>query len=166
MIHLIKDNLSIVLEDANRRFKTLKTAVEYSTISTKLKSELISNILEAAFSSVISEVEAPLSDSMPDLMVNGVPLEIKTSKTTCVWRGGEFSKRESDYLMVSYDDSGEDMKWFILYTYLYERDWKSSGSGNYYATTIDLNDILQLGGYHILIGDVEKKRTKKHLICK
>jgi hypothetical protein len=165
MINLIKDNLPAVLKDANQRFKTLKTAVEYSTISTKLKSELISNILEAAFSSVIPEVEAPFSDNEPDLWVMGTPLEIKTAKTSCIWRGGEFSKRESDYLMVSYDDSGDELKWFFLYTYLMESDWKSSGSGNYYATTIDLNDILKKD-CQILVGDLEKKRIKTHLICK
>jgi hypothetical protein len=92
-------------------------------------------------------------------------LEIKTAKTTHVWRGGEFSKRESDYLMVSYDDSGTDLKWFFLHTYLLESDWKSSGSGNYYATTVDLNDILKKD-YTILIGDVVKKKIKTHLICK
>ncbi len=78
---------------------------------------------------------------------------------------GEFSKRESDYLMVSYDDSGYELKWFFLYTYLMESDWKSSGSGNYYATTIDLNNILKKD-YHLLVGDLEKKRIKTHLICK
>ena len=151
--------------EANQRFGKLKSAVDYHTISTKLKSELISNILEASFQIVIDEVQAPLSDNAPDLLVGGIPLEIKTARTTCVWRGGEFSKRESDYLMVSYDDSGDELKWFFLYTYLMESDWKSSGSGNYYATTIDLNDILKKD-YHILVGDLEKKRIKTHLICK
>jgi hypothetical protein len=165
MIEILQNYLSDVIDEANKRIKTLKSAVEYSTISTKLKSELISNILEASFQSVVSDITAPFSDNEPDLYVKGIPLEIKTAKTTCVWRGGEYSKRESDYLMVSYDDSGDVMKWFFLYTYLMESDWKSSGSGNYYATTIDLNDILKKDCY-ILVGDMEKKRVKTHLICK
>jgi hypothetical protein len=165
MIELLQNHLSDVIIEANKRYNTFKTVVEYSTLSTKLKSELISNMLEASFASVVPEVTAPFSDNEPDLWVVSTPLEIKTAKTTHVWRGGEFSKRESDYLMVSYDDSGDELKWFFLHTYLLESDWKSSGSGNYYATTIDLNDILKKD-YIILIGDVVKKKIKNHLICK
>ena len=165
MIELLQNHLSDVIIEANKRFRTFKTVVEYSTLSTKLKSELISNMLEASFASVVPEVTAPFSDNEPDLWVVSTPLEIKTAKTTHIWRGGEFSKRESDYLMVSYDDSGEELKWFFLHTYLLESDWKSSGSGNYYATTIDLNDILKKD-CTIFVGDVVKKKIKNHLICK
>jgi hypothetical protein len=52
MIEILQNYLSDVIDEANKRIKTLKSAVEYSTISTKLKSELISNILEASFQSV------------------------------------------------------------------------------------------------------------------
>ena len=165
MIEILQKHLSDVITEANIRFNIFKTVVEYSTLSTKLKSELISNMLEASFASVVPEITAPFSDNEPDLWVVSTPLEIKTAKTTHVWRGGEFSKRESDYLMVSYDDSGDTLKWFFLHTYLLESDWKSSGSGNYYATTVDLNDILKKD-YTILVGDVVKKKIKNHLICK
>jgi hypothetical protein len=165
MIELLQNHLSSVIAETNKRFNTFRTVVEYSTLSTKLKSELISNMLEASFASVVPEVTAPFSDNEPDLWIVSTPLEIKTAKTTHVWRGGEFSKRESDYLMVSYDDSGDELKWFFLHTYLLESDWKSSGSGNYYATTIDLNDILKKD-YTIFVGDVVKKKIKNHLICK
>ena len=164
MIKLLENHLSDVISEANNRIQTFKSVVEYSTLSTKLKSELISNMLEASFAKVVPDVIAPFSDNEPDLWVVKTPLEIKTAKTTHVWRGGEYSKRESDYLMVSYDDSGDEMKWFFLHTYLLESDWKSSGSGNYYATTIDLNDILKKD-YRILVGDVKKKKIKTHLIC-
>jgi len=165
MIELLQNHLSSVITETNKRFNTFRTVVEYSTLSTKLKSELISNMLEASFASVVPEVTAPFSDNEPDLWIVSTPLEIKTAKTTHVWRGGEFSKRESDYLMISYDDSGDELKWFFLHTYLLESDWKSSGSGNYYATTIDLNDILKKD-YTIFVGDVVKKKIKNHLICK
>jgi hypothetical protein len=165
MVELINSYIDDVIMETNKRFRTFKSVVEYSTLSTKLKSELISNMLEASFSSIIPGVKSPFSDNEPDLWVMETPLEIKTAKTSHVWRGGEFSKRESDYLMVSYDDNGDELKWFFLYTYLMESDWKSSGSGNYYATTIDLNDILKKD-YHLLVGDLEKKRIKTHLICK
>ena len=167
---MIKDyivkHLSSVLEETNARFKTFKSVVDYKSLSTKLKSELISNMLEASFAKVVPDVVSPFADSEPDLYVKGIPLEIKTSKTTHLWRGGEYSKRPSNYLLVSYDDSGEDLKWFFIYTELLESDWKSSQSQNYYATTIDLNYVLSEKQYEILVGDLEKKRVKTHLICK
>ena len=153
------------VEEANNRFKIFKSVVDYGSLSTKLKSELISNMLEASFSKVVPEVVSPFSDGEPDLYVKGTALEIKTAKTTHTWRGGEFSKRESDYLLVSYDDSGADLKWFVVHTYLMESDWKSSGSDSYYATTIDLNYVMESKEYQILMGKIQKKRVKNHLIC-
>ncbi len=161
----IERYLPEVLRECNSRFKTFKSVVDYESLSTKLKSELISNMLEASFSKVVPDVTAPLQDNQPDLLVKNIPLEIKTAKTTHTWRGGEFSKRESDYLLVSYDDTNDDLKWFFLHTYLKESDWKSSGSNNYYATTIDLNDIIGVKEYSIIVGKTEKKRVKTHLIC-
>jgi hypothetical protein len=161
----IQKYLPEVLVEANSRFKIFKSVVDYGSLSTKLKSELISNMLEASFSKVVPNVVSPFSDGEPDLWVMDKALEIKTAKTTHVWRGGEFSKRESDYLLVSYDDSGGDLRWFFLHTYLMESDWKSSGSASYYATTIDLNDVLSSKEYSILVGKTEKKRVKNHLIC-
>jgi hypothetical protein len=161
----IQNYLPDVMEEANNRFKIFKSVVDYDSLSTKLKSELISNMLEASFSKVVPHVISPFTDGEPDLYVMGNPLEIKTSKTTHLWRGGEFSKRESDYLLVSYDDSGEDLKWFFIHTYLMESDWKSSGSSSYYATTIDLNYVLDTKEHSILFGETVQKRIKKHLIC-
>jgi len=154
-----------VVEEADLRWMNLKMAVDYDKLSTKLKSELISNILEASFERVADDIQAPLSDDMADLVVRGENLEIKTAKTTRVWRGGEYSKRESEYVLVSYDDSGDSLDWFFIYTYLTEDDWKSSKSGNYYATTIDLDYVLDNCPHKILCGTVEKKRILRHLIC-
>ena len=89
----IKSYLPQVLEEANNRFKIFKSVVDYDSLSTKLKSELISNMLEASFSKVVPDVVSPFTDGEPDLYVKGSPLEIKTAKTSHVWRGGEFSKR-------------------------------------------------------------------------
>jgi hypothetical protein len=49
MIKILENYLSDVITEANKRFRTFKSVVEYSTLSTKLKSELISNMLEASF---------------------------------------------------------------------------------------------------------------------
>lgn len=164
-IDYVRSNLNEIIEKTNEKVKIQRKLLDWNKISTKLKSELISNFLETSFSEVLSEVEAPKSDHLPDLLVKKEPLEIKTAKTTRKWRGGEYSKRESDYLMVSYDDSDDSMKWFFLYTYLKESDWKSSVSENYYATSIDLDYILDNTDYEILKGGYEKKIKLRHLIC-
>jgi len=163
IIDYIKVHLPSVLTEANNRLKVFKSVVHYNHLSTKLRSEIISNILEATFSDIVPNIRSPFTDGEPDLWVGDVPLEIKTAKTVGVWRGGEYSKRESDYLLVSYDDSGEDMKWFVFFVNLKKGDWVSSGSTSYYATTIELDQVLGRG--EILVGSVVKKRVKNHLVC-
>ena len=161
----IRLHLDDVIEESNKRFETFKTAIDYSTLSTKLKSELISNMLEAAIQEVVPDTIAPLSDHEPDLYIKEQALEIKTAKTSHTWRSGTYTKRESDYLLVSYDDSGDELKFFFLFTNLLKDDWTVSGSNNYYATTINLDYILENKENEILLGDIQKKRIKNHLIC-
>lgn len=169
MININKTKIRNILPDVEtafqERFSNLQNAVQYSDLSVKLRSELISNLIEASFASAADEIEAPLNDHKADLFVDGKPLEIKTASTSRVWRSGMFTKRSSDYLMVAYDDSAEQPKLFFLLTNLEEDDWKTSESENYYATTIDLDYILDNKEYVILRGDVEKKRKLRHLIC-
>jgi hypothetical protein len=55
------------------------------------------------------------------------------------------------------------MKWFVFFVNLKKGDWTSSGSNSYYATTIELDQVLDRG--EILIGSVVKKRVKNHLVC-
>ncbi len=164
-IETIKQHLPDVIEESNKRFQTFKSAIDYDSLSTKLKSELISNMLEAAFKQVVPNTIAPLSDHEPDLYVNDQALEIKTAKTSHTWRSGTFTKRESDYLLVSYDDSDGDLKWFFIFTNLVKEDWNVSKSDSYYATTIDLDFILDNKENEILKGSTLKKRIKRHLIC-
>tara|TARA_Y100000034_G_scaffold66998_1_gene80851 strand:+ start:177 stop:677 length:501 start_codon:yes stop_codon:yes gene_type:complete len=161
----LKRYLPEILKDMNDRLNTFKSVVEYNSLSTKLKSELISNMFESSISDIVPNAVAPLKDHEPDLFIDIEPLELKTSKTTTTWRGGEYSKRPSNYLLVSYDDSEKDVKWFLLFTNLLKKDWKSSSSKSYYATSIDLNYIVENKNYEILHGDIFKKRIKKHLKC-
>jgi hypothetical protein len=49
MREYILSYLPQVIEEANNRFKIFKSVVDYGSLSTKLKSELISNMLEASF---------------------------------------------------------------------------------------------------------------------
>jgi hypothetical protein len=65
-----------VVGEATNRFYTFRGLVDYDSLSTKLKSELISNILEASFAKVVPQCVSPRLDSEPDLVVGGIPLEI------------------------------------------------------------------------------------------
>jgi hypothetical protein len=163
---IIKAYLPDIIDESNKRFQTFKSAIDYDALSTKLKSELISNLLEASFKTVVPNTVAPLSDREPDLYLNKKALEIKTAKTSHTWRSGTFTKRESDYLLVSYDDSEGELKWFFLFTNLIKEDWEVSKSDSYYATTINLDWILENKEHEIIQGNTQKKRIKRHLVCK
>tara|TARA_A100001201_G_scaffold135511_1_gene123844 strand:+ start:65 stop:595 length:531 start_codon:yes stop_codon:yes gene_type:complete len=165
----ISDNLGSIIKNIEGRQKLLKQAMGkgYDKLSTKLKSELLSNLLEAAVEETIKDVYAPTKDSEADVVFtqfDDKPLEIKTTATTDSWRGGEFSKRPGDYLMVGWEEIGGELRLFMLLTYLTKKDWISSGSDNYYATNINLSKIVENIDYKVLIGDVEKKTKLYHMV--
>jgi len=159
----IKQYLPQVITEVDKRLSVLKSVTDWQSFSTKLKSELISNIVETSFATIIPNTVDPKRDAEPDLYIDDKPLELKTSKTTTTWRGGEFSKRDSDYLLIAWDEENNAFKWFVCWTHLKEIDWKSSKSSSYYATTIDIDDVLKLEQTEILMGDVVKKRIKNHI---
>lgn len=163
MKSIIKEYLPQILGEVERRVIVLKEVADWETLSTKLKSELISNIIETTFSSIVPNTYDPKKDSEPDLYVNGEALEIKTAKTTYMWRGGEYSKRNGNFLLIGWNEIEGELRWFVLFTYLNESDWKSSTSSNYYATTIDLNDVLKISQTDILWGNTVKKKIKEHI---
>lgn len=160
----IKYYLPDVLTETNRRLFVLKEVADWKKFSTKLKSELISNIVETSFSSIVPGVTDPKKDSEPDLYVDGVPLELKTSRTTNSWRGGEFSKRTSDYLLIAWNEIDDTFQWFVTYTFLTEDNWTSSTSSSYYATIVDLDTVLSLPMTEVLVGSTLKKKVKHHTV--
>jgi len=166
--NIIEKNLPNVENKLNYNFNLFKQSLGrgYDKLSTKLKSELLSNMVESTFEDTIKGVFAPTKDSEADLQFLNKPLEIKTTATTDSWRGGEFSKRPGDYLMVGWEEIDGELRLFMLLTYLTKQDWISSGSNNYYATSITLTKIVESLSYHILKGDIVKKRVKTHMVKK
>tara|TARA_B100001564_G_C20571344_1_gene638506 strand:- start:84 stop:629 length:546 start_codon:yes stop_codon:yes gene_type:complete len=160
------NNLDAIDIQIDKRFKLFKESMGsgYEKLSTKLKSEILSNLIEAAVEESINEVSAPTKDHMPDLLMNSKPLEIKTTAGTDSWRGGEFSKRPGDYIMVGWEEVLGVLKTFMVHTFLEESDWNSSGSDNYYATSITLTEILNNAPYEILKGGLNKKIVKTHMV--
>ena len=137
---------------------------EGNPMTKKQLSECISGVIESKMVKVGSSlgitIEAPKIDSEPDIIIDYKPLEIKTSSGR-EWRGGEYSKRGSDYLMVNYDIIDGDFYWFVIHKHLEEKDWKSSKSKNYYATTISVDEILD---GNLLVGGLQKKSKLTHPI--
>tara|TARA_R100000005_G_C4883335_1_gene133877 strand:+ start:70 stop:582 length:513 start_codon:yes stop_codon:yes gene_type:complete len=161
---LLSDNLSEINSKLNEGFEDYKSIPGYDKHSTKLKSEILSNLIESVVSDLLKEAIAPGVDHMADLIVDGTPLEIKTTATSDSWRGGEFSKRPGDYIMVGWEEVSGVLKTFMLHTFLEKNHWKSSGSGNYYATSISLSEILDKVPFKVLKGGLEKKRIKTHMV--
>jgi len=135
---------------------------EGNPMTKKQLSECISGVIESKMVIVASSlgivIEAPKVDSEPDIKLEYNPLEIKTTAGS-EWRGGEFSKRASDYLMVKYDLIDGEFYWFVMHKYLEEKDWISSKSKKYYATQISVNQMLD---GKILIGKLQKKIKLNH----
>ena len=135
---------------------------EGNPMTKKQLSECISSVIESKMVDVCIRmgitIEAPKVDSQADIILEYKPLEIKTTSGR-EWRGGEYSKRESDYLLVSYDYADGEFSWFVIHKYLEEKDWKSSKNKNYYATSLTLNEVVD---GKILVGDIEKKISLYH----
>ena len=157
----LKPWIEPVLKNADQRWECLVR--DFPRLRTKLYSELISNILEESFRTVVPGCRVGIGDGEADIYIVGQPVEIKTSAKNRVWRGGDFSKRPGRYLLVGYEITEQKtLRWFLLDTVLQEWEWVSSGSGNYYATSVDLDYILNRGDFEILWGDIRKKIKLTH----
>ena len=109
--------------------------------SPKNISEDISGLLETAIERNIEGAVAPKVDHEPDIRYNGEAVEIKTSAGTS-WRGGTFSKRPGYYVFVTYTlDEDNVPSFYIAGIPPEEKDWKSSTSENYYATTYGKKEL-------------------------
>jgi hypothetical protein len=158
----MKDILNRILPDTLKNTISGITRImevhceEGNPMTKKQLSECISGVIESKMVEVGYDhgirIEAPKIDSEPDLLLQNTPLEIKTTCTS-QWRGGECSKRNSDYLMISYDIKDGEFYWFVLYKFLKKDDWVSNIANNYYATTITLDSMLD---GDILIGGKKK----------
>ena len=112
--------------DEKRLFKT-----------TKQKSEDISGLLETAMEDIIEGAVAPKKDSEPDIKMNGLPVEIKTTGAPSgQWQSGTFSKRGGHFIFVLWElDEDNKPSFFIAGKDLIESDWCKPSGKNYYGTT-------------------------------
>jgi hypothetical protein len=162
MNDILQTYLPTVLASAGTDFKLFADKLG-ARMSAKLRSEIISALLENNMERYIPHARAGTSDREADVYIQNVPLEIKTAFNARDWRGGEYSKRRGDFLLISWTvTTTNELAWFAVHTLLTEQDWKSSGSQNYYATTVTLDAVLQNGQSTVLIGDIRQARKLKH----
>lgn len=154
-------NIPLVMYKVKEKWLHMSKILDVTTLSNKLKSELISNLVETCYTEVVPSSRRGRGDHEADIYVDDQPLEIKTCYNGRSWRGGAFSKRSSDYLMVGWKDIGNTIELFALSVNLLESDWKGGNVGNYYATNIDLDFLLKRGG-QVAYGGVIKKKKNHH----
>jgi hypothetical protein len=158
---IIGKNIHAVLRSAANDFKIFREKLG-SRMSAKLQSEIISGLVENAMEQVIPDARVGAGDHEADVYINNIPVELKTSRKSREWRGGEYSKRSGVFLLISWNiNNVHDIEWCVVYVKLDETDWQSSKSSSYYATTISLDDALNKNG-EVLIGNIRKAKTRIH----
>lgn len=156
------------LHDVNSFITPIFNSPQGKRLSTKTKSELISVSLEYAFTHHLSlrtnlPVSSASSDNDPDIILGdriaGAEIKVascsldKSLRGNVSWRGGSFSKRAGDYLLISWATLQNKLSFFVAYSNLQESDWNESSSKNYYATEISVSDLISKHSPIILIGN-------------
>lgn len=159
MYDIILPHIRPIVASASKDFALFKDKLG-ARMSAKLQSEIMSALLENAIAKYVPNARCGAGDHEADVYVDGVPLEIKTAFRARSWRGGEYSKRSGDFLLVSWDMQ-DTPSWCVLHATLSADDWQSSGSANYYATSISLDDAMLLGA-RFLIGGARQARVLHH----
>jgi len=128
--------------------------------SKKNLSEIIGKIFEKETAEYLDKVTKfqvlnAQKDKDPDLcfISNGEHvkyIEIKVTSTNSNWRGGEFSKRPYDYLLISW--GGNFDNFFVAYTHIENDDWISSISKGYYAPIFKVEKLYNKIDKVIFIG--------------
>jgi len=163
------------LTNVNTLFKMLSS---YKGISNKTKSEIVSGIIAEEICKVLNEkyelayyFRTADSDNDPDIIVEeamvqlpqrvGV-VEVKVSKCSpdtkgnysTIWRGGELSKRDGDYLFVSWDYTDDGIGFFVCHAFVKKEDWQSNLANGYYATSIPCEKVIDKHMTEVIIGSL------------
>jgi len=140
----VLESLPVLLEETKRRYTNFVSEAEHVGInfSNKQSSEHLSAILESVIQKFCPGAVAPKKDSEPDVIVDGIPVEIKTTSGD-QWRGGAYSKRPGYYLLLSWEASGCDLNLFCAGLNLKEKDWAGGNTNNYYATSFGKKQLLE-----------------------
>jgi hypothetical protein len=134
-------------------------------IGQKIISELISKLTEQIFAEHFTKklkshnikVTSAISDRDTDITFHigteQIPLEIKVSMISLngksvIWRGGEYSKRNSDTIFIS--RNSDVTEFFAVMSYVKKSEWEApfksanNTSSNYYAPTLKSESIYKM----------------------
>lgn len=165
----IQDRIISVLGDLESKYYLGEEAIH--RLKAKTRSELISNQFVISFEDFFRGLGYNLvpekSDNDPDIrvIVDGiiVPIEVKVTNGEN-WRGGDYSKRGSNYILISYNFPR--WEWYVVLVRLEEEDWVSSepnrktGEKNYYATSLKKSYLFDIEDKIEVVGFTEEKMTK------
>jgi len=154
-----------ILKMASAKMHALEKVFDVERLSTKLVSELISNAIEESAAEVLTEHtgenwDNAKSDRDADVFCKRTEDKLEI-KTTCgdTWRGGEFSRRPGDYLLVKWESFD---KFYVTFLTMEESEWKSSGCGNYYATSFGKKELAGRDDRLDLIGELTINSLKNN----
>jgi len=150
------------LKKATRGVKLLKRKLPNAGV--KNLSEMLSKDLEGIFANLLTKslrypVTNPSSDNDPDLYFTNhtsseKAVEIKVTSGE-KWRGGEFSKRSSPTLLVSWDPENIGT-YYVSFLMLRKSDWISSSSASYYAPTFGKKELFSRSDREDLRGSLSQ----------
>jgi hypothetical protein len=149
----------------------LQTIAKYADISEKVKSEIVSGVVEKELAKSLSKklgfpVQSPKSDNDPDLLFTSFPngknsVEIKVAymeKGSGSWRGGSFSKRDAPHILIARNSDLSLV--YVSFLHMKPTDWKKSGSANYYAHTISKKELILRSDNFEFFGHIERRKKK------
>ena len=156
----------VALEIARRvsaKMKILEDNFTLDRFGKKVISSLISYSFEEVTADVLTEFTGEewkygVSDNDPDVSNGKIPLEIKVTADKRAWRGGGFTNRPGDYLLVRWESFDD---FFITFLHMREKDWIQSGHEKYFATSFSKTQLCTKHRQDLL-GELVEVRTKQN----
>jgi hypothetical protein len=155
----------------------LQTIAKYADLSEKVKSEIVSGVVEKELAKSLSNilgfsVQSPKSDNDPDLLFTSFPngkntVEIKVAfmeKGSGSWRGGSFSKRDAPHILIARNSDLSQV--YVSFLHMKPTDWKKSVSANYYAHTISKKELILRNDNFEYFGHIKRRKKNNGTVTK
>ena len=160
------------VRDALIKSQSILNQIEpYVKLSEKVKSEIVSGVVESELSNSLTlahgfPVVSPTSDNDPDLHFTNFPagnnsVEIKVAlmeKGSGKWRSGEKSKRKAPTLFIARNKKMTQA--YVSIVWMEKKHWTIDTTGNYYAVTYSKRELLTRRSRLDLLGSIGPKQLK------
>ncbi len=165
---ITKDLIHASLQKAS---EVLELIENYTTLSEKVKSEIVSGVVEKSLAESLTkklgfEVKSPKSDNDPDLLFTDFSegknsVEIKVAYMPSgrgQWRGGSFSKRDAPHILIARDTNLS--KVYVAFLHMSPGDWVEASSDNYYAHTMSKKELINRKDNMVFFGNISRVLRK------